>query len=408
MLNVHFGIYGQGDDSLVEYNEIVNFSGDGIRATGSGSVYQYNVIKNCFNVDDNHDDGIQGFLNYSSGNPIYDVVLRGNVIIEREDPAQPHQGALQAIGCFDGMFVNWLVENNVCMNTHWHGITLMGADGCTIVNNTVYNQDYMDGTGAARQTWIEVSRHKDGTGCSDCIIRNNISHGYNISSANHTNLAASNNVMVTPSMDEYAWFVNPSQWNLRLAAGSPAIDSGTNTDAPLLDADEFYRPVGMITDLGAYEYGSVPAVAADAGEDQTVVDANGDGWEFVTVDGSGSYSVFDPITTYTWTYQGAYLGSGATLAVPLGVGEHTLTLTITTEGGQTDSDDVVVTLTGETATPGDCDGDGGVDLDDFVIVKQNFGRFGVTAGAAEGDLDEDGDVDLDDFVILKQNFGAGA
>ncbi|NLF32189.1 MAG: right-handed parallel beta-helix repeat-containing protein [Planctomycetes bacterium] len=57
------------------------------------------------------------------------------------------------------------------------------------------------------------------------------------------------------------------------------------------------------------------------------------------------------------------------------------------------------------AQPGDCDGDGDVDLDDFVIVKQNFGRSGVGAGAAEGDLDGDGDVDLDDFVVLKQHFG---
>jgi MYXO-CTERM domain-containing protein len=54
--------------------------------------------------------------------------------------------------------------------------------------------------------------------------------------------------------------------------------------------------------------------------------------------------------------------------------------------------------------PGDADGDGDVDLDDFVLLKQNFGRTGATVG--EGDFDGDSDVDLDDFVILKQNFGA--
>ncbi len=55
--------------------------------------------------------------------------------------------------------------------------------------------------------------------------------------------------------------------------------------------------------------------------------------------------------------------------------------------------------------PGDADGDGDVDLDDFVILKNNFGT---AAGAtcAEGDFDGDGDVDLDDFVLLKNNFGA--
>jgi hypothetical protein len=54
--------------------------------------------------------------------------------------------------------------------------------------------------------------------------------------------------------------------------------------------------------------------------------------------------------------------------------------------------------------PGDADGDGDVDLDDFVILKTNFGTpSGATA--ATGDFDGDGDVDLDDFVILKSNFG---
>jgi hypothetical protein len=48
-----------------------------------------------------------------------------------------------------------------------------------------------------------------------------------------------------------------------------------------------------------------------------------------------------------------------------------------------------------------------VDLDDFVILKTNFGT---TTGATRemGDFDADGDVDLDDFVLQKNNFGAGS
>ena len=44
--------------------------------------------------------------------------------------------------------------------------------------------------------------------------------------------------------------------------------------------------------------------------------------------------------------------------------------------------------------------DGAVDLDDFMILKQNFG----TAGPM-GDGNDDGAVDLDDFMLLKQQFG---
>ena len=50
----------------------------------------------------------------------------------------------------------------------------------------------------------------------------------------------------------------------------------------------------------------------------------------------------------------------------------------------------------------DLDGDGDVDLDDFVILKNAFGING------DGDCDGDGDTDLDDFVILKNEFGSTA
>ena len=53
---------------------------------------------------------------------------------------------------------------------------------------------------------------------------------------------------------------------------------------------------------------------------------------------------------------------------------------------------------------GDADCDGDVDLDDFVILKNNFGSPGTWA---DGDFDASGTVDLDDFVILKNHFGAG-
>jgi len=57
--------------------------------------------------------------------------------------------------------------------------------------------------------------------------------------------------------------------------------------------------------------------------------------------------------------------------------------------------------------PGDADGNGSVDLLDFVLLKQNFG---VTTGATwdMGDFNRDGAVNLNDFVILKQNFGRAA
>ena len=60
-------------------------------------------------------------------------------------------------------------------------------------------------------------------------------------------------------------------------------------------------------------------------------------------------------------------------------------------------DDLMASL-----TPGDADCDGDVDLDDFIILKINFGQAGRWT---QGDFTGDGIIDLDDFVELKTNFG---
>ncbi len=51
---------------------------------------------------------------------------------------------------------------------------------------------------------------------------------------------------------------------------------------------------------------------------------------------------------------------------------------------------------------GDVNDDGRVDLDDFGILKANFG---IGTSLAEGDVNQDGQVNLTDFGILKANFG---
>jgi len=57
-----------------------------------------------------------------------------------------------------------------------------------------------------------------------------------------------------------------------------------------------------------------------------------------------------------------------------------------------------------TCTPnmGDIDGNGTVELADFLVLSTNFGGPG---GAADGDADCSGDIAFADFLILSQNFG---
>jgi hypothetical protein len=136
--NVNFGISVSGDSCLVEYNTVENFAGDGLRGLGDYDIFQYNVIKNCYDVNANHDDGFQSWSVGDNGvgtGVVKGMILRGNTIINYEDPNQPFRGTLQGIGCFDGMFEDWRVENNVVITDHWHGITLSGSKNCVIINN---------------------------------------------------------------------------------------------------------------------------------------------------------------------------------------------------------------------------------------------------------------------------------
>jgi predicted outer membrane repeat protein len=55
----------------------------------------------------------------------------------------------------------------------------------------------------------------------------------------------------TPGVDESA---NDDYGDLHLQWGSPAIDTGTNTDCPLTDLDGVPRPNQANCDMGAYEY----------------------------------------------------------------------------------------------------------------------------------------------------------
>jgi hypothetical protein len=175
---------------------------------------------------------------------VYGVVLRGNTIINYEDPQQPFLGTLQGIGCFDGMFEGWRVENNVVMTDHWHGITLSGATDCIIVNNTVVDLNENE----PGPPWVRFSDHKDGRPSTGCIIRNNLTTNVNSSSEGVT---VDHNVII----ENYEnFFVDYAGGDLRLKPGCSAIDAGTSEGAPVIDRAGNPRPEGGGIDAGAYEY----------------------------------------------------------------------------------------------------------------------------------------------------------
>ena len=241
--NVDFGISISGNNALISGNLVENFAGDGMRGLGNDLVFEYNVVKNCYAVNANHDDGFQSW-SINDDPPRERVVLRGNTFINYEDPNQPFRGTLQGIGCFDGFYIDWVIENNLVITDHWHGISLYGAINCRIINNTVVDLN----DASPGPPWIMVNPHKDGTPSRSCVIRNNIAA--TITATGDTE--ADHNLLLT---DRNALFINPALFDFHLRPDAQdAIDTGSNLLAPAIDLDGVTRPQGTGVDLGCYEY----------------------------------------------------------------------------------------------------------------------------------------------------------
>jgi parallel beta-helix repeat protein len=192
VLNTRFGINLCATECLCEGNVVANFSADGIRATRDGDVVQYNLVKNNFvgekDGDDNHDDGIQGFLFNKGTGTVRDMVFRGNIIIARERDDLPFHNPLQGLGFFDGPLVNFLVEKNVVGVDAYHGISLYDAQGCTIQDNTVFTSR----PGKSR-AWIMLGQKRNQAAGN--TVRNNLAHSFSFKA--DAQVKAENNAPVT-------------------------------------------------------------------------------------------------------------------------------------------------------------------------------------------------------------------
>ncbi|HOI53737.1 MAG TPA: dockerin type I domain-containing protein [Phycisphaerae bacterium] len=89
-----------------------------------------------------------------------------------------------------------------------------------------------------------------------------------------------------------------------------------------------------------YEGGIYPP-SADAGSDQTVRDDDYDGSQTVLLDGSGSTDD-GQIVSYVWSEGAAQLATGRTAEAALGIGTHTITLTVTDDEAATGQDTLTV------------------------------------------------------------------
>lgn len=90
-------------------------------------------------------------------------------------------------------------------------------------------------------------------------------------------------------------------------------------------------------------YSNAPPLA-NAGPDQSIECGNS-----VTLDGTGSSDPDNDALTYTWKEGSTTLGTGVQLTVNMPLGTHTIDLTVEDPSNETDTDQVVITVTDNTA-----------------------------------------------------------
>lgn len=256
--NVSFGICvtKTAPFAVISGNTITAFYNDAIRGLADDCVFEYNTVQDSYVADDNHDDFFQSWSTDASGavgkGTVYRLTLRGNTFISRRDSSQPLYSPPQGIGCFDGMFEGWVVENNLIVSQTYHGIALYGAINCRVVNNTVV-ENPLDGTGAVRP-WITLPNHKNNADGSPWpvppsgnIARNNITSkpvsivaGGGVADHNQTTTAYT------------TYFADYSTLNFALLSTAPAVNAGDSNGAPTIDIRGKTRTAPI--DVGAYEY----------------------------------------------------------------------------------------------------------------------------------------------------------
>ena len=269
-------VQGGGTNNLIRDVTISNNVFSQLTSLGTSAVElgdstgTSNTIRGVQVVQNTFTGSFQGVIldinSTTSSSLIQDTVIARNVF----------SGNLQALGIVAG--VNSDSDNNTVMNTEIvdNLIDLTGYEGngaatiqiidsqsggtndkvtgVSFVNNTIYN-----GTSSAPPgwgVWVTSSGGVTGVNIDNTIFWGNESspplNGITTSNqVHHSIIDQSGFTNVNNNVDSDPLFVNPSQGNFELQAGSPAIGAGTSVGAPAIDIDCQAR--GAPPSIGAYE-----------------------------------------------------------------------------------------------------------------------------------------------------------
>jgi parallel beta-helix repeat protein len=242
-------------------NTIQNFSHDAIVALADDCLYESNVVTDAY-VDNNdhtgsqHDDFFQSWsladgVSGTGTGTVYRVTVRGNKFISRTSASGSFRCDPHGLGLFDGYFEDWVIENNLVVTDHWHGIAVYGAINCKVINNTVAQNPFTSANDAENmKPWIKIEKHKTRTTpATGNIVRNNISASAVVTVSGSSTV---DNNLTTTAYSTH--FKNYSGLDFSLNSTSSAKDAGSSVSAPATDITGATRSAPI--DLGAYEYGA--------------------------------------------------------------------------------------------------------------------------------------------------------
>ena len=281
IMNVEAGASVNGVGTVFSHNLVENIADDGLRLADDSVKIEYNIVRNMYVKDDNHDDMLQSSSHSATtggvgGGTVTACEIRGNQFIAMvlpikypnvvygstigtTIPVHDWNGVPvepQGIGCFDGMFKDWIVENNIIAVESAHGIAFFGAINCKILNNTLIEPPSNLNTNSYAQ--IELFSHKNGTPSTGNLVRGNfvkritnlLDESTRKPNPDPTNIIDFNHVVAYPDYTKY--FVDYKGYDFHLKAGAPCIGQGSADGTPTIDLDGVTRTLPY--DAGCYNY----------------------------------------------------------------------------------------------------------------------------------------------------------
>ncbi|MEN8250069.1 MAG: T9SS type A sorting domain-containing protein [Bacteroidota bacterium] len=260
--NTYHALFLRGNNSRASNNLIDNFAGDAIRGLGDFSVFEFNTVRDCY-IDDyalNHDDAFQAYRVNGQELKMEGIIIRNNKFLLFEDEITQFVidndligNLMQGIIITDGYADGWIVENNLVVNDHSHGISLYGARNCRVQNNTVVQHPYYTDIDVP---WVLIADNsKTGQANFDNIIRNNIATKFTTWTYAISNIFENNIDINENNPVEYTdLFADYANLDFHLKQSSAAVDYGNNADLPATDLDGNPRVFNSVVDAGAYEF----------------------------------------------------------------------------------------------------------------------------------------------------------